>query len=194
MRRRHVLLAVALLGLASVTAAGAMTPRQLYGKLLTTGYSPLPKGYYEAKVGSSALDKRMKRHHAVGVVQVTLSGDAAIYYYVFPSRADALAFNRDRNYDSDGDVKRIRTEGMGKVPGFTLPSVWRNLTIEGENAFGKKVRNGVTIMGVVKRNVLVGAATISTDNEDSGDVPTTIRLLGSALKHLAKVQRQKNMV
>jgi hypothetical protein len=168
-----------------------MTPKQLYGKLLTTPYGSLPQGFYSAKVGSSALDKRMKRHHAVGVVQVTIdSGAAAVYYIVFPVRSDALAFSRDRNYDNSGDVKTVRLSEMGKVPGYRrLPSFWRNATLEGENAFGKKVRNGITVVGVVKQNVVVGAATISTDNEDSGDVPATIKLLGSGLKHLAKVRR-----
>lgn len=43
------------------------------------------------------------------------------------------------------------------------------------------MRNGVTMMGVVQQNVVVGAATVSTDNDDSGDVSATIKLLGSAL-------------
>ena len=188
MRKVYALGAAAILALAVVATATAMTPKQLYGKLLTTSYSSLPKGYYSAKVGSSSLDKRMKRHHAVGAVQVTLDSDSVVFYIVFPGKADALAYARDRNYDNSGDLKTVRLVEMGKVPGYKLPSYWRNGTIEGKNAFDKTVRNGITVMGVVSQNVVAGAGTVSTDNEDSGDVPATIKLLSSGLKHLAKVR------
>jgi hypothetical protein len=158
MRKGYALgAAAAIVTLAVAATASAMTPKQLYGKLLTTQYTSLPKGFYSAKVGSAALDKRMKRHHAVGAVQVTIDGEAAVYYILFPSRSDALAYNRDRNYDVDPDLKVIHRTEMGKAPGYkNAVSFWRNYTVEGENAFGKKVRNGFTMMGVVTQNVAVG--------------------------------------
>jgi hypothetical protein len=77
---------------------------------------------------------------------------------------------------------------MGTVPGFRKTrSVWLNGTIEGKNAFGKTVRNGITAMWVQKGNVIVAAFTASIDNEASGDVPGTITLLRSGLAHLARV-------
>jgi hypothetical protein len=39
--------------------------------------------------------------------------------------------------------------------------------ISDKQLYGKL--NGATIMGVVTRNVVAGAGTVSTDNEDSGD-------------------------
>jgi hypothetical protein len=181
--------AAAIVALSLVATASAMTPKQLYGKLMTMSYTPLPSGSYSAKVGTASLDNRMRRHHAVGAVQVTIDSESAVYYIVFSSRSDALAYNRDRNYDDDPDLKVIRRTEMGKAPGYKKAvSFWRNYTVEGENAFGKRVRNGLTMMGVVTKNVAVGAATVSTDNEDSGDVPATIKLLGSGMKHLAKVR------
>lgn len=77
---------------------------------------------------------------------------------------------------------------LGTVPGYgKTRSIWINATIEGDNVFGKKVRNGVTIMYVQRRNVIVAAFTISTDNESSGDVPGTLKLMKSALAHLNRV-------
>ena len=117
MRRAYALgVAAALLALVVVSTAAAMTPKQLYAKLLTTSYTPTPSGYYEAKVGSSSLDNRMKRHHAVGAVQVTLGSDAAVFYLVFRSSADVMAFTRDHNYDNGADVESVAE--MGKVAAF----------------------------------------------------------------------------
>lgn len=187
--RRSALVLAGIVALVFVVTGAAMTPKQLYGKLLTTRYSSTPKGYYSAKVGASSLDKRMKRHHAVGDVQVTLDSDAAVFFTVFPTRADGVAYIKDTNFDTSGDAKLVRWTNMGRAPGYkNVPSYWRSLTIEGENAFGKKVRNGVTSMGVVAGNVVVSGVTISTDNEESGDVPATILLLRSGMKHLAKVR------
>jgi len=186
-RRGYVLLAVALLALAAMTTAAAMTPKHLYGKLLTTHFVA-PAGYYKAEVGAGDLDARDRRNHQIGNVMVNLAGNAAVYYFVFPTRGWALRWTKDKPV-SDPDIKVIRRQNMGRVPGFKGVTRWENLTIEGENAFGRKVRNGVTMMSVLKGNVVVGAATISTENEASGDVPATIKLLGSGLKHLAKVRR-----
>jgi hypothetical protein len=45
MRKVYALGAVAILAAAVVATAAAMTPKQLYAKLLTTQYSSLPKDY-----------------------------------------------------------------------------------------------------------------------------------------------------
>ncbi len=185
--KKAAFIGVAMLVMAmTVTAvAAAATPKQTYNKLLITPFKP-PSGYYSAKVGTQALDARDKRHHVVGSVMVTLSGDAAVFYVVFPTHSRAVAWMKDKPVKDD-ELKIVRETIMGKVPGYTLPSLWKNVTLEGENAFGKTVRNGVTLMSVVKGNVLIGAATISTENDESGDVPATIRILGSGMKHLAKI-------
>jgi hypothetical protein len=64
-----------------------------------------------------------------------------------------------------------------------------NQSITGKNVFGKKVTNGVTFLGFTSKNVIVSAATISTDNTESGDIPGTIRLGRYALKHLQALRK-----
>jgi hypothetical protein len=175
--------------LAVVAAASAKpdaSPQALYRTLLTSQYRPLPAGYSSAKVGTDALSDKDKRHHAVGAVLVNLdSGDGLIGYTVYPTLADVAGRFREPTTRPEG-VRSYTV--MGTVPGFgRTRSRWINGTIEGNNVFGKKVRNGITVMYVQRRNVIVAAATVSTDNESSGDVPGTIRLMRSALAHLGRV-------
>ena len=186
--RKLSFIAVSLLALALVgVAAGATTPRKLYNKLLVTPYTA-PAGYYSAKVGAGDLDARDRRNRQIGNVLVDLGGDAAVYYFVFPTRGWALRWIKDKPV-SDPDIKVIRRQRIGRVPGYSGVTRWENLTIEGENAFGRRVRNGVTLMSVLKDNVAVGAATISTENQSSGDIPATLKILRSAMRHLARVSR-----
>jgi hypothetical protein len=168
----------------------AKGPTALYQALLTTSYGKVPSGFYDAKVGVDDLSKLDKRHHAVGAVLVTIGGaaDAAIYYTVFPTAADAKARLAEPHGSTSGDIRLVSYRTMGRVPGFRRPCVWATMTIEGTNAFGKTVRNGVTAMGIARGNVVISTATISTDNEQSGDVPGALRLLKSALAHLSAIK------
>jgi hypothetical protein len=179
-------LALAAVPCSTALGASAASPQALYRALLTTQYAPLPSDFYSAKVGSDEPSKEAKRHHAVGSVQVTIdSGNAAVYYTVFPTAADVAARFREPLSKTNGVVT---FHMLGRVPGYRQPCRWANGTIEGKNAFGKTVRNGFTVMALQRGNLVLGATTFSTDNETSGDIPGTIRLLGSALAHLRRVQ------
>lgn len=170
--------------LATVFAGPAnASPQGLYRALLTTPYSGLPSDFYAAKVGVGELSDNAKKYHAVGAVDIDIdAGSAGLSYIVFPSPKDAYG----RFTHPDAWSKEIKT--VGKVPGYKIPSTWANGSITGDNAFGKKVTNGVTFMGVQRGSVVVIAFTISTANEHSGDVPGTLALLRSALAHLGRVQ------
>ena len=152
-------------------------------KLVTTPIksSQLPSGYYSAKVGLSKPSDNAKKHHVVGEVEVDIDSDAGILYIVFPTRKDALA-------DWYGaDLKKAKTR-LPAPASFPKPSIIANSSITGNNAFGKKVTNGVTVLGYVSQNVIVEATTISTDNTESGDIPGAIALGRYALRHLSAVR------
>jgi hypothetical protein len=170
----------------SLVGTAAASPQSLYRGLLTSRYTGLPSAYYKATVGSDSLEKKDKLHHAVGSVLVNIdNSDAAVIYTVFPSRDDVAGRFRD---PAERPTSFKEWQRMGTVPGFAKTrSRWINGTIEGKNVFGKTVRNGITAMYVQKANVIVGAITVSTDNEASGDVPGTIVLLRSGLAHLGRV-------
>jgi len=137
------------------------SPQALYRTLLTSQYQPLPAGYSSAKVGTDTLSDKDKRHHAVGAVLVNLDNfDGLISYVVFPTMADVAGRFREPTTKPKG--VRSYTD-MGTVPGFgRTRSRWINGTIEGDNVLGKKVRNGITVMYVQRRNVMVVAGTVST--------------------------------
>jgi hypothetical protein len=180
---------VVLIGLVAVAASSAArsaSPQSLYRDLLTKPYTGLPSGYYSAKVGADSLNEKDKRHHAVGAVLVNIdSGDAAVDYVIYPGASDVAARWREPPTKPEGVVQ---FQVMGTVPGYgRTRSRWINATVEGSNAFGKKVRNGLTVMYVQQRNVIVIAATVSTDNDTSGDVPATIKLMKSGIAHLDRV-------
>lgn len=167
--------------------AGASTsPAKLYQALLTTSFKGLPSGFYSAEVGTDDLDAKDKRHHAIGAVIVTVGGEAAISYVVYPTKEDVAQRFREKPSTDDSQVKSFRV--VGKVPSYWYTrSQWINATLEGKNAFGKTVRNGATIVVVQRRNVIVTALTISTDNEQSGDVPGALRLLKAGIAHVDRL-------
>jgi hypothetical protein len=167
----------------------AKTPYGLYQALLTTAIpdSQLPTGHFSAKPGIGSLSSNSKSHHALGEVDVDIDdGQAAIVYEVFPSRALAVAdFKAGRpNY------KKIPSATVMTAPSrFPWPAVMVSGTVTGKNAFGKTVKNGTTLLAFTSKNVIVEAATVSTSNTVSGDVPGTIQLGDFALKHLSAVRR-----
>jgi hypothetical protein len=171
-----------LAGLANA-ADQALSPRALVTRLLTTPIkqTQLPSGYYSAKVGVSKPSDIAKKHHVVGEVEIDLDSDAVIVYIVFPTRADALA-------DWYGaDLKKVKSRLPAPLT-LPKPSGIFNTSITGNNAFGKKVTNGVTLVGFVSQNVIVEATNLSTDTTESGDVPGAIALARFALRHLSAVR------
>jgi len=191
MRRLGILvLAFGTTGLVCAVGAlaghAAVSPQNLYQRLLTSSIpdSALPSGYYSSTTGISKPSDNAKRHHVVGEVEINLdNSDAVIDYIVFPTRADAVADWKDANMR--GHAKSTLTA----PPDFPWPALMINQSITGKNVFGKKVTNGVTFLGFTSKNVIVSAATISTDNTESGDIPGTIRLGRYALKHLQALRK-----
>ena len=158
----------------------------LYRALLRTAYSPLPSDFTSAKAGLDEPTPSAKRHHALGSVLVTIdNGAAAVRYTVFPTAADAAASFREPLLKTKGV---IALRPMGKVPGYRQPSRWANGTLAEKTTLGKTVEFGFTAMALRRGNVVLSAAIVSVESQTSGDVDGTIRLLGSALAHLRRVQ------
>jgi hypothetical protein len=166
-----------------MTSAGQQTPAALYRALLAAPIpaASLPAGF-AAPVSAQpvAPSPDSKAHHAVGVVQVFLTGgtshgvpyDAGAYYDVFPGRADALA-----------DYRAEPATGAGGAPA-SLPGPART-----ENA--SLPNGGTRYAGVeyVDRNVRVFAY-VSSRGE--GPLPRDARARALALglftlKHLEHV-------
>lgn len=179
------LIAALLLAASAGAASSALTPRTLYQALLTSKFAPVPDGFYSPSVGTDDLDKRDKKHHAVGRVLVTFSGgDAGADYGIFPTLRDANERWREPPQAPPGSKIKV----VGKVPGFSIPTEWINGSVTGKNAFGKTVTNGLTSMCALSRVVMVCVVTTSVDNSTSGDVPGSITLLKASLKHLDAVR------
>lgn len=178
-------LTLAVVGLALAVGAALASPTRLYTALLTTSYpnSQLPSGFFSAKVSLYTPTSRAKSHHVVGDVQVAVDGPDvadAIFYFVFPTPADARAdFN-----GAEGSGVHV----VGKVPGYKIPSRWVTGSITGKNAFGKTVTNGITGMYVREGSVLVTSFTASSESTDSGNVPAALALLKSGIRHLQRVE------
>ena len=173
--------------------AQQLVPRRerlrLYIALLTTSFadSELPTGFSSAKVGLSTSSQNGLRYHVVGEVAVNISGPDtvdAILYYVYPNATDAL----DDFLHPNRTATKVTV--MGKVPGYKLPSEFLNGSITGKNSFGVTVTNGVTGMDVLTGSVIVAAATTSTANTESANVPGTLALLKAGLNHLRLLQRR----
>jgi len=171
----------------AVSAAPAQLSRRpsaqaIYRALLTTPVraGSLPGNFYSAKVTVGKPSKRAKSHHVVGEVEIDIdSGDAAIFYSVFPTRTDAVADWRD------ADLKGIKT--TLRAPQFHQPAAIYNGSFTGKNAFGKKVTNGFTVVGSTPGRVIVSAATTSTESTESGDIPGAIALERFELRHLYRI-------
>jgi len=105
----------------------------------------------------------------------------------YPSWVDA----RDRFNEPPKASNGQKITVVGKVPGIRIQSDWINGSQTGKNAFGKTVTNGLTLMCARSDIVIVCAFTSSVDNEESGDVPGTIKLLRAGLAHLAAVRAKR---
>jgi hypothetical protein len=173
---------------AAFGARDSASPSALYRALLTTpiNASQLPSGFFSASPGIGEPSSNSKSHHIVGEVDVDVdSGDAAIIYEVFPSRASAVA---DWNA-SKPSFKKVAKSTMAAPSTFPWPAIILNGSITGKNAFGKTVTNGITTLAFTSHNVIVEAATISTSNTQSGDIPGAIQLGHFALKHLNALRK-----
>ena len=187
------LMAVAGLTWTVATATAAASPEKLYTGLLTMAYpnSQLPSGFFSAKVGLIQPSKTGRHYHEVGSVTVTVDGpdpDDGSGFNVFPNHKDALGdLNHPNMSSSHGKIHIV----PGGVPGVgNLPShMWAG-HITGKNAFGKTVTDGVTLVAVVTKNVIVQAYTDSADNTNSGNIPGAIALLKSGLRHLQVVEKK----
>lgn len=177
---------------ACVVVAGASartsapSPQQLYQRLLTTPLraSTLPSDFSSPKTGVYSVSSTGKKHHAVGGVEIDFnSGDAAIIYLVFPTRADSVADWKDAN------LKKQAKTTVPAPPTFPWPALIANSSIKGKNVFGKTVTNGVTDFAFTSKNVIVQAITTSTDNKESGDITGSIALGRFALKHLQALRK-----
>ena len=176
-------LAVLLIGIA-VAGAQADGSSSLYEKLLTSAYpdSALPSGFISAQVTAGALSSAAAHYHAVGEVDVIVTGpdpDDLIAYQVYPTSADAvqsLAHPALRTSTAVGHI-------VGSVPGYASSSRWIAGAVTGKNALGTTITNGFTIVAVREKDVIVEAFTDSAANENSGDVPNALALLKSAVAH-----------
>jgi hypothetical protein len=183
-----LVLTQAALGTAAVKP---LTPQALYTALLTKAYanSELPTGFSSAKVSLSNPSSQAKTYHIVGEVTVAVHGpdpDDGLVFYVFRDAAGARADLAHPNLSGGTKVHIV-----GKVPGYTLPSVFVTGSITGKNALGKTITNGVTGVFVATGNVIAGAFTDSADNTDSGNVPAALSLLKSGLNHLKAITARK---
>jgi hypothetical protein len=180
-------LALTLLALTlTASAAGSrVTPAALYLKLLSSSIpsSQLPSGDYSASTGIESPSSNAKSNHVEGEVEIDIDGgDAAIEYDIFPSKADALADWKDADFSHEQNVTTL------PVTGFPKPAEIINASETGDNAFGKKVTNGVSLLAFVVGYVIVEAATRSTTNTRSGDIPGAIALGKLAISHLESVE------
>ena len=178
-------------GMASVLAWAAAagqervsSPQGLYQALLTTPIRPsaIPGSRFSVHVGVWTPSGNAQHHHVVGEVEVTIDNEQAkIGYLVFPSHYDAV-----RDWNAAGKPHALTS--TVPVHGLPKPAVMYNGSVTGKDASGRKVTNGITLLGFVAGSVIVEAGTASTDNPNSGDVPATIALGKYALRHLQLVE------
>lgn len=193
MRRVGLLMLVGLaFGVAPATAAqAAMTPKQLGDRLLIATYKNLPDGFYGT--GKVTLGDKPDRKGWVTSVDVEVSGPDALDQFsfdVYDTVGSALyVLTHPRlNRSEDGVSSKARV--IGRAPGWGKQSVMMVGTVTGENVFGKKVKNGFTILAVLRGNVLVTVVTTSTSSETSGNVTSARQLLAYAVKQLDRVRNR----
>ena len=174
----RVAVIVSVVVFALLAARADASTHGLYTALLTAPYpdSQLPAGFSSAKVSVKKPNVRAGSQHVVGEVQVAVRGSDVhdcIFYFTFVTAGDARA------QLSNIFVVGVRT--VGKVPGYRLPSNWKT----GSRANAKY---GTTIMAVQDGRTLIVAVTISAHNKTSGNVPSTLALLRSGIKHLQRIE------
>ena len=159
--------------LLSATALAGMTPQALLTTLLKApiANAELPHGFSHAQAEKQALTANARKYHAVGLVDVALTGpdaEDAFAWIVFPSHANAIA-------DLDHPVV-----GNGVKVINTVTGIKESLVLTG-SLNGNKVTDAAAVVG----NVLVQGVVASSKVR----VPTAIILLKAAMAHLKHVQR-----
>jgi len=159
--------------LLSATALAGMTPQALLTTLLKAPIpnAELPHGFSHAQAEKQALTANARKYHAVGLVDVALTGpdaEDAFAWIVFPSHANAIA-------DLDHPVV-----GNGVKVIDTVTGIKESLILTG-SLNGNKVTDAAAVVG----NVLVQGVVASSKVR----VPTAIILLKAAMAHLKHVQR-----
>ena len=159
--------------LLSATALAGMTPKALLTTLLKAPIpnAELPHGFSHAQAEKQALTANARKYHAVGLVDVALTGpdaEDAFAWIVFPSHANAIA-------DLDHPVV-----GNGVKVIDTVTGIKESLILTG-SLNGNKVTDAAAVVG----NVLVQGVVASSKVR----VPTAIILLKAAMAHLKHVQR-----
>ena len=159
--------------LLSATALAGMTPQALLTTLLKAPIpnAELPHGFSHAQAEKQALTANARKYHAVGLVDVALTGpdaEDAFAWIVFPSHANASA-------DLDHPVV-----GNGVKVIDTVTGIKESLILTG-SLNGNKVTDAAAVVG----NVLVQGVVASSKVR----VPTAIILLKAAIAHLKHVQR-----
>jgi hypothetical protein len=159
--------------LLSATALAGMTPQALLTTLLKAPLpnAELPHGFSHAQAEKQALTANARKYHAVGLVDVALTGpdaEDAFAWIVFPSHANAIA-------DLDHPVV-----GNGVKVINTVTGIKESLILTG-SLNGNEVTDAAAVVG----NVLVQGVVASSKVR----VPTAIILLKAAIAHLKHVQR-----
>jgi hypothetical protein len=159
--------------LLSATALAGMTPQALLTTLLKAPIpnAELPHGFSHAQAEKQALTANARKYHAVGLVDVALTGpdaEDAFAWIVFPSHANAIA-------DLDHPVV-----GNGVKVIDTVTGIRESLILTG-SLNGNTVTDAAAVVG----NVLVQGVVASSKVR----VSTAIILLKAAMAHLKHVQR-----
>ena len=158
-------------------AARSGSPRALYKALLTSPVpkSQLPKGFGAPRISRFTPDAVDRRHRIVGEVELEFTGRrAAIFYLVFPTRADA----RGDLHDGVSKIKGVRSRRP--APALPQPAVILS-GVEHGGAFAEVL--------FVTRNVLVAAIVALPRSPRAGQADALV-LARLALRHLDAVERR----
>jgi hypothetical protein len=169
--------AAALVAIASASAA--KSPAALIAALekAKVTNAQLPKGYKSPVVGPYKVTAAIKKHGAVGGVQIFADGgNEAIIYIVFKNAAAAKLDWTHANFHGQ------KTESApSSIP---KPNVVVNLTAT-PTVNGKTVKFGLTEVATLSGNVIVQSITSSEKTPTHGDKAGAVALAVFALKHLA---------
>lgn len=182
-----VVLILALTANGAPAARQAASPQALYTALLTKPYlaAELPSYFSFAKPSRGTPSGQARSFHIVGQVDVGLDGpdsSDSLVFYVFQTAADAEA-------DLAHPALTTTAHTVGKVPGFSLPSVRVADSVTITDAVGQTQTNGITSVYVASGNVVIGAFSTSAYHKDSGNSSAAVSLLRSGLAHLNSVTR-----
>ena len=174
------------------TGSGAsLSPQDLLAAVLN-GSPPsslLPQGFSAPMATQAPLTDVETKHNALGKVVIALSGHDTqdeIGITVYPSAADAAARWKEPLTVDPSEVVASNTT----PPGFTQPALLLGGTVTSKDALGQTQKAGFTSCFVLVGNVEVAAATVSTANAASGNVPATLALAHAGIAYLTNLATQ----